>query len=505
MMAAFFIAGALALLLAIILVRAFLFRPVEPAEPVKNSNAKKQDVDRDAAAERLAELVRCRTIHPGSGKESAQEKSHGPQEGGSYSEFERFRELLGQFYPQCHRQLEHRVINGHSLLYHWKGKNSEKPLVLMAHYDVVPADAGEWSYPPFEGVIKDGVIWGRGTLDTKGSLCAIFEAVETLLIDGFQPQQDIYLAFGHDEETMGEGASSIVTVLDEMGVRPYAVIDEGGAIVEGVFPGVSKPIAVVGMAEKGVADIEVLLHSSGGHSSTPGPVTPLSELSKIILRLNKNPFQVNLPGEVQEMFDILGRHMPFGFRTIFANLWLFKPLLKKTLPLLSRELNALCRTTCVFTMAEGSRASNVLPEKVRAVANLRLSAVDTLEGALEHVRAHAETASKKALQAKEPYQLEVNLMQGHNASPSSSTASEAYQTLAETIRETFKEPIVTPYIMLGASDSRHYCAICDNVLRFSPVEMSREELRSIHGVDERISLAKLGGVIEFFLNLIGRS
>ena len=493
----------LALLVAVLVTRAVLHRP-EIKVIVENEAAVERKVNAESAAEHLAEMIRCRTVS--AGLKELQDKNNNPSEKEElYAEFLKFRNLLENLYPESHRILERELIGEHSLLYRWRGVSADKPLVLMAHYDVVPADAGDWKYPPFDGVIEDEVIWGRGTLDTKATLCGIFEAVELLVKEGFTPQCDIYLSFGHDEETMGKGALSIVEHLREKGVRPEAVLDEGGAIVEGVFPGIKQPIAVVGMSEKGVADIEVLLHGSGGHSSTPGPVTPLSELSKVILRLNKNPFPVYLPGEVLEMFAVLGRHMPFGFKIIFANLWLFKPLLKVVLPALSRELNALCRTTCVFTMAEGSRASNVLPEKVRAVANLRLSAADPLENALKHVKSNAEKAVKKSLNAKEPYKLEVNIVYGHNASPSSSTSSTAYKKLKETVEQTFEGTIVTPYIMLGASDSRHYCAICDNVLRFSPIRMSKDELRSIHGIDERIPAAKLEGVVVFYLNLICRS
>ncbi len=497
------ILGLLALLAAILVTRAALHRP-EIKGHVENEAAPERKINETAAAEHLAEMVRCKTISAGL-KENQDNGTSSSGKEELYGEFVKFRSLLEEFYPESHRVLKKVLISGHSLLYRWRGESEDNPLVLMAHYDVVPADSGDWKYPPFEGIIEDEVIWGRGTLDTKATLCGIFEAVEQLIKDGFTPQQDIYLSFGHDEETMGNGTFSIVEHLRDQGIRPAAVLDEGGAIVEGVFPGVKSPIAVVGMSEKGVADIEVLLRGSGGHSSTPGPLTPLSELSKIILRLNKKPFPVYLPGEVLEMFSVLGRHMPFGFKIIFANLWLFKPLLKVVLPRLSRELNALCRTTCVFTMAEGSRASNVLPEKARAVANLRLAAVNPIDDALTHVKVHAEKAAGKSLRAREPYQLEVNIVHGHNASPSTSTSSTAYIKLRETIEETFAGTIVTPYIMLGASDSRHYCAICDSILRFSPIRMSKEELRSIHGVDERIPVVKLSGVVKFYLSLISKA
>jgi carboxypeptidase PM20D1 len=377
-------------------------------------------------------------------------------------------------------------------------------MLLMAHYDVVPADERQWSKPPFAGIIEDGVLWGRGSIDTKITFCAIFEAAEALLSLGFMPMQDIYFAFGHDEETRGEGAPAIVAVLQARGIRPEMVLDEGGAIVQNLFPGVKEPIAVVGMAEKGVLDVEFVLEGSGGHSSTPGRVNPMGVMSKIILRVDKNPFRAHLPVEVREMFSVLGRHMPFGFKIIFANLWCFKPLLLVLLPLIGRELNALCRTTCVFTMAEASSASNVIPERVRAVANLRLAALDTVDNALKHLSRQAMIASKKAREGADPLKLRVSVVSGHNASPSCSTAAEAYRKLSGTIESVFRGTVVTPYIMLGASDSRHFCTISNNVLRFSPIKLSKEELRSIHGIDEKLAVEKVGKVVEFYAALITR-
>ncbi|MFU8794624.1 MAG: M20/M25/M40 family metallo-hydrolase [Dethiobacteria bacterium] len=490
------IAGLFILWFAVILLRAVLLKPAENAGCSMPDFVPETNIDMDEAAKRFSELIGCCTVAP----------ENMPVKDGinGYSEFERFRELLKVFYPLTHKKLEFELIGDHSLLYRWNGRNSDKPLLLMAHYDVVPADESQWSRPPFSGKIDQGIIWGRGTLDTKVTLCGILETVEALLNVDFKPDHDIYLAFGHDEETMGSGAPAIVETLKSRGIRPELVLDEGGAIVNGIFPGVKKPIAVVGMAEKGVADIEIVLEGSGGHSSTPGRINPIGLISKIILQVEKNPFRAHLPLEVEEMFSILGRHMPFTFRVVFANLWCFKPLLLKLLPIISREFNALCRTTCVFTMAEAGSASNVIPEKVRVVANLRLAAIDPIDKALGQINKHAGIASAKALKGSDPLKLNVRIIHGHNASPSSSTSSSAFRKLADTVEKVFTGTIVTPYIMLGASDSRHYCLISDNVLRFSPIQMSREELRSIHGIDERIPVEKFKQVIDFYLNLVTR-
>lgn len=491
------ILGLIVSLAAVIIIRAAVYRDTDNQnKPFAVSN-QVPGFDLHQKAERFAELLRCRTIHPA--------KAGDDWSADDYSQFILFRNLLQKFYPLIHEKLELELVNEHSLLYRWPGKNSERPMVLMAHYDVVPADEGQWRFPPFSGTIDGDIIWGRGSLDTKCTFFAVMEAVEALLAEAYVPQNDLYLAFGHDEETMGQGAPAIVDLLNSRNVKPIMVLDEGGAIVEGVFPGIKPPIAVVGMSEKGLTDIEVILEGSGGHSSTPGSITPLAVMSKIILQLAKNPFKANLPAEVKAMFAILGKQMPFNLRLIFANLWLFKPLLIAALPILGRELNALCRTTCVFTMVEGSKAANVIPERVRAVANLRLAASDPHQKALQHLTEQAIKAAGKALKGKDSFKLRVNQLYAHDASPSASTESTAYKLLVEAIEAVFQGVVVTPYIMLGASDSRHFCRISENVFRFSPLKMSKEELRSIHGINEHITFNQLSGVIVFYYYLVKRS
>lgn len=480
--------------LALLLVRAALLKPPEKIEPLAAGLGVIPSFDEGQAARHLAGLISCKTVLPAS--DSSSELAE------AYQEYARLRALLEEYYPLTHQKLERELVKEHSLLYRWPGKNSDKPVLFMAHYDVVPATEEQWQKPPFEGLIEDGVIWGRGTLDTKCTLCAIFEAVEAYLKTDFMPEQDIYLAFGHDEEIMGGGAPAMVEVLEKRGVRPVMVLDEGGAIVEDVFPGIAKPIAVVGLEEKGVMDLEVVLEGPGGHSSTPGRHNPLGVMSKIISQVAKSPFKAHLPSTLSSMFATLGGYMPFAYKIVFANLWCFKPLLLALLPLISRELNALCRTTCVFTMLEAGQASNVIPEKVRAVANLRLARMDTKEQAAQYIKEIALQASKKARMKEEDLSLTVNQLSAHDASPATGARSPAFKTLRAAIEEVFPGTIVTPYIMLGASDARHYNKISDHVLRFSPLELSKEGLRSIHGLDEKISVQQMGKVVEFYLKII---
>ncbi len=495
------IAGAIGLFVAIILARAALIKAPEASFSRRNWPAYSPSaaVNTQEAAKRLAGMVRCRTVIPEGGTANAE------QDGKDYSEYKKFRSLLPEYYPQTHRKLELEIIDGQSLLYRWPGENRAKPMVLMAHYDVVPAADEQWTHPPFGGVIENGVIWGRGTLDTKGTLCAILEAVEGLVREGFQPENDIYLFFGHNEEVFGTGAVYAVELLKSRGVQPEIVLDEGGAIMNGMLPGIKNPVALIGTAEKGFANFEFSVSGSGGHASAPGRNNPVSLISKIILALDRKPFKAHLPGEIDEMFTILGPHMPFAMRIIFSNMWCFKPLLRRLLPLIGREMNAFCRTTSVATIIEGGSAPNVIPNLVKVVANVRPSARDSLQFIGKQLKEQTLAASVKERKGEDSFKVDVKMLYGHEASPSSDTASPAYNKLRQTISECFPGVLVTPYIMLGGTDSRHFCKISENVFRFLPFEMSKEELRTIHGVDERIGVEKLGGTIEFYRRLIAKS
>ena len=456
-------------------------------------------VDRDRAAERLAALVRCRTLAPENERGTVNKDVDG------YSEFIKLRSLLREYYPLTHEMLELEMVEDHSMLYRWPGKKNEEPLVLMSHYDVVPVVEEQWSHPPFGGVIADGAVWGRGSLDNKATLVSILEAVEALLQEGFKPQQDIYLTFGHNEETFGSGIKSVVSLLEERGVQPGLVLDEGGAIMSGIFPGIERPVAFVGMSEKGYANFEFSVGGTGGHANAPDNINPFAILASIISAVGRKPFKAHLPGEVEEMFGILGPHMPFAQRLIFVNLWCFKPLLPLLLTLIGREINALCRTTAVFTMAEGSSAPNVIPDRASAVANVRPAKRDSLQDVRDHFDRLAKKAAAPAMKGEDPYRVEVSMLYGHEASPSSGSGSFAFKKLKDLIAASYPEVAITPYIMLGGSDARHFCRISDHVFRFLPFEMSREELRTIHGVDERIGIDRLAAAIFFYRTLVAAS
>ena len=464
--------GLIALFLAVVLARAALFSP-PGEEPCKTAPF---SIDEKTAAEHLSQMVKLKTV---SSRDPAEEDEEA---------FEAFRELLCRLYPKVTAACPRERIGRTGLLYRWKGKENGSPTVLMAHYDVVSAEGQAWEKPPFCGEVDEtGVLWGRGTLDTKGTLCGILEAAEALLAKGFTPQHDVYFSFSGDEEIMGPSAPAIVEELHRRGIRPALVLDEGGAIVEKVFPGVSAPAAVIGIAEKGQMDVELSVQGKGGHASAPPVKTPATTLAEAICKVHKKPFPSRLTPAAAQMFDTLGRHSTFAYKLIFANLWCFLPLLKLICKKAGGELNALMRTTCAFTTLQGSNGANVLPTQAKANANLRMCRGDTCESAVEYLR---KTINDPDVQ--------LRMVQGTDASPYADTSTEGWKKVKTAVREVWPEALVSPYLMVACSDSRHFCRICDTVLRFSAMELSKEERGLIHAANERIPTEKIRKAAQFF-------
>ena len=474
------IPSALAGLSAVLVARALAFQPPEDSLFA----VERAEVDTAEVAHRLGQMIRCKTVSSRDGRLV------------DAAEFEKFRALLADLYPNVHRVCEVERIGPSGILYTWKGKSSCAPVVLMSHYDVVPADEAAWEKPPFAGLVEDGFVWGRGTLDTKGTLCGILEAAEGLISQGFVPENDLYLAFSGDEEIAGETAPAMVAEFERRGIKPAMVLDEGGAVVENVFPGVTRPAALVGTSEKGMLDVELSVESQGGHASCPPPQTPIGKLALAAVCLEHAPFPSRLTPPVRAMFDTLGRHSSFAHRLIFANLWCFKPLLAALFRRQGGELNAMLRTTCAFTMMEGSNASNVLPPVAKMSANLRLLEGDTPESAVERLQTIATAVSQG--------DIEVRTIYGMEPSPDSQTTGYQWDALKSAIRQTWPEAIVSPYLMFAASDARHYARICDRVYRFSAMALSKEERALIHGHNERMPLDTLGKIVQFYTRLMRR-
>jgi carboxypeptidase PM20D1 len=406
--------------------------------------------------------------------------------------------------------LELELVAGHTLLYHWRGKSTRNAdgdadgnadgdaVVLMAHYDVVPATDEDWTHPPFdafvEGTGDDAVIWGRGTLDDKGALVAILEAVDRLLTEGFTPASDVYLSFGHNEETYGGGAVAVVDTLEARGIRARLVIDEGGAIVSGIFPGVTDPIAVVGVSEKGIANVVLSVDQGGGHASTPPKLAATVRLARALDRLNRRQFPARLGPTNLEMIRTLGAHSTGAPRFLFTNLAFTRGIVRRLFGSLSNETRAIARTTMAVTQLSGSAAPNVLAERAQATVNVRIAVGSTVADVERHVR--------RAI--GDPL-VTVTISEASEPSPVSPTTGWAWELIRDSIVATYPGTVVTPYIMLAGSDSRHFARISDSVYRFSPFRMSGVERATLHARDERMHVSTWLTGIDFFARVIRSS
>ena len=468
--------GIVLVFLAVLVIRALMFTP----KPQPKLEAEPIDFDKDAAVTALQKLVRCKTV---SNVDPALEDD---------AEFEKLISLLPELYPHIWSAATFTRFPDRGLLLHWKGKASDKPSVMMAHYDVVPVDdAYLWDKDPFCGDIENGVLWGRGTLDTKVTMNAALSAANHLAKQGFQPAQDIYFAFSGGEEVNGKGAANIVAYFEQNGIVPELVLDEGGAVVENVFPGVKAPCGLIGIAEKGMMNVEYSVTSSGGHASAPLPKTPILSLSNMCRNVIGHPFPMKLSTPTALLFDTLGRRSSFVYKLIFANLWCFLPVLDLICKSSGGEMNALVRTTTAFTQMEGSPGRNVLPAEAHMISNMRLIPGDTVESAVAYL--HKVAADED---------VKIIVLEGNDPSPISQVDCDSYRKVASAVSTTWDGCITSPYLMVQCADARHYSKICDKVYRFSAMDLTKEERSSIHGNNERIRLETLHRSVEFYIRLI---
>ena len=467
--------AALGIFLAVVLIRAAAFKP-----PVEEKSDRTEEIfDKDAAIHALGELVKCKTV------------SRYTHEEEDDAEFEKLIALLPKLYPNVFNTCTLTKMEDRGLLFRWQGKTVGEPAVLMAHYDVVPVNEDKWDKPPFAAIIEDGVMWGRGTLDTKVTFNGVLSAADHLIAQGFVPENDIYFAFSGGEEVNGKGAVHIVNYFREQGITLGAVVDEGGAVVENVFPGVKQPCAMIGIAEKGLLDLRYTVQSNGGHASAPKPHTPVGVLARACTRVENNPFKAHITKPVAEMFDTLGRHSTFLYRVIFANRWCFGFVLDLLAKKSGGEMNALMRTTVAFTQMSGSAASNVIPPAASMVSNIRLNPEDTVESATEYIRRVIGDDS-----------VTLEVINGQNPSRISRTDCDGWKKVSKAVADTWQGSIVTPYLMVQCSDSRHYGVISDRVYRFSAMDLTSAERATIHGNNERIRLETIGRAVEFYIRLM---
>ena len=467
--------AALIAFIAIILIRGAMFKPKAQPKLLEGEEV----FNKEKATENLRELIKFKTI---SYRESELEDD---------GEFEKLIASLPTLYPNVFAKCDFKQLPDRALLFKWSGKSAGEVAVMMAHYDVVPVNEELWDMPPFEAIVKDGCIWGRGTLDTKVTFNGVLSAADHLIAEGFTPEHDIYFAFSGGEEVHGLGAANIVDYFEENGIVPSFVIDEGGAVVENVFPGVKTPCGLIGIAEKGMMDVKYTVKSGGGHASAPKPNAPVDRLSRACIKLIENPFKVHITPPVAEMFDTLGRHSNFLYRVIFANIKIFLPVLDMLSRKSGGDMNALMRTTVAFTQMQGSSASNVIPPEAYMVSNMRLNPDDNIDSALEYL--------KKTIGDDK---VELSLIYGANPSRISVTEGEGWDKITRSVASTWKGAIVSPYLMVQCSDSCHWGRISDRVYRFSAMDLTSEERATIHGNNEHIRIDCAMRAVEFYIRLM---
>lgn len=474
-MIGYWILAVLAAFIAVVAVRTVRFRPKPQPEVTKEEIA----FDRGAAVDSLAQLVRCKTVSY---------NDHSLEDEG---EFQKLISLLPTLYPNVFAACTFQQLPDRALLLRWPGKQAGDPAVMMAHYDVVPVNEEKWDKPPFAGIIEDGILWGRGTLDTKVTFNGILSAANSLIGQGFRPEKDIYFAFSGGEEINGQGAPNIVAYFAEHGIHPAIVVDEGGAVVENVFPGVKQPCGLIGIAEKGMLNAQYRTLSAGGHASAPKPHTPVGVLAAACKRVEDHPFKAHIDGPAAQMFDTLGRYSTPLYRVIFANMWCFGWIIDTLGKKSGGEMNALVRTTVAFTQMEGSSARNVIPPEAKMVSNIRLNPADSVASALAYLE---KTVNDPA--------VEITSLESFEPSPVSETGCDAWEKVASAVANTWPGCIVSPYLMVQCSDSRHYRDLSNHVYRFSAMDLTAEERSTIHGNNERIRLETAAKAVEFYIRLM---
>jgi carboxypeptidase PM20D1 len=473
----YFILAILALTAIYIVVRTIIFErsygSVEEIEGVQ--------VDDQQVAEHLAAIVRCQTVP------LDETGTPDPQA------FQQLHQMLKETYPLVHQKLRREVVNGYSLLYTWQGSRPDlEPVMLMAHQDVVSADPSEWTHPPFDGVIADGFIWGRGTLDIKNQLIGIMEAAEILLQQGYRPERTILFGLGHDEETGGvNGCKILGQKLKERDIHLAGIIDEGGGISAGLAAGVRGPVALIGVSEKGYLTVEFTVNSQPGHSSTPPPQTAIGILARALVRLEAHPMPTHLR-RLRPLYHGIGKAAPLYLQVAFANVWLFAPLLKRWLVPIP-EMNASMRTTTALTIISGGVEDNTIPAEAKAIVNFRLLPGDSIADVLWHIKKVIKDERIKFKPVEGKY---------NEALPISPGNVPAYKGLRQVVRQLFDNPPVAPYVMLGGTDCQHFVPVCDNIYRFTSLVMD-ESFRGLeHGIDEHIPVEGMAKMVKFYAQMM---
>ena len=467
------------ILLLVILIKTLLLktRQIE-IESVEKISVNRQSIDN------LSEAIRFKTI------------SNADNSKVNWQEFDKYISFIEKTYPVVDSVLRKKMINKYSFLYKWEGTNSNlKPAVLIAHYDVVPADSGslsEWDYEPFSGKTNNGFIWGRGSMDDKLSMIGILEAAEALLKEGYTPERTIYFGFGHDEEITGQnGGLHIAKYLESENIEAEFVLDEGLIIVRNQVPGIKKDVALIGLSEKGYLSVELSINMEAGHAAMPPQETAIGVMSGAITKIREKKPKAKVSDPIRKFFDYMGPEMSFGYKVVFANTWLFKKLILNIYQAKPAS-NALVRTTTSPTIFNAGMQDNVLPLEAKAIVNFRILPGETSAIVLEHI--------KKVIDDDRINIKTVSTIS--EPSPVSPIGTIGFKTIEKTIRQVFPNALVSPSLVNASSDSRHYNRITNNIYRFLPYTAEKEDLARFHGVNERLSIEAFKDCIRFYYQLM---
>ncbi|MCT4563309.1 MAG: M20/M25/M40 family metallo-hydrolase [Maledivibacter sp.] len=466
------------LFLAIIIFRTISFKNNDN-DNLKELNYDGVDFTELEVHKKLSEAVKVKTI------------SNSDYSKTDWNEFVRYHELLEKLFPRVHSNLDKNIVNDYSLVYHWRGKNTDrKPILITAHMDVVPIEVGtegDWDHEPFSGDIADGYVWGRGTIDTKEHMIASLEAAERLLEEDYVPNRDIYFAFGHDEEVGGrKGAAKIVEYFIENNIEFEYLVDEGGCVTEETIKEVSKPIALIGIGEKGYANIKVSVSDDGGHGSMPPKHTALGKVAKAINNLEENQCPLKLTKPVKEFLLKIGPEMGFTNKLILSNLWLFKNIFLRIFSK-TKTGNAMLRTTTAATMAEASMEPNVLPQRSFAIFNFRIRPEENGKDLLKHIK-----------RVNKDIPIEVDVLRLEEPSMISDSNSQGFKNIEAITKYLYKDVIVAPYLVMAGTDARKYEPVCKNIYRFTPFKIHNDEMSKIHGTNENLSIENINNCLKFF-------
>lgn len=475
----------LAVVAGTVAVRTATFAPKDIADGSDIRLAAVPAYELQAAVANLSAAAQIRTI------------SHQDPADDEVAEWDRLHAWLAATYPATHRAMTRTILPNRTLIYHWRGSDAAlAPIIVMAHQDVVPVTEGtesDWKYPPFAGAIAEQAVWGRGTVDDKGSLVALFEALEALTGQGFQPKRGIYLVLGHDEEVGGSGAAAAAAKLKAEGVRAIFTLDEGSVVLTDT-PVINGPAIMIGIAEKGYATLKVTADAPGGHSSMPPAETGVGTLARAITAITEKPFPLSMQGPGAAMLATLAAQKGGTTKMAVANQWLFGPLLKSQVAAVPSTAAAF-HTTIAPTMLQGSPKENVLPQTANALINYRIAPWDRSADIMTRAKDAVGDLPVKLAWVKPP----------REPSRVSSTNSQGWKWIAATARADAPGAVLSPILVVGGTDSRSMEPVSDDVYRFMPMHFSLKEMAMIHGTNEHMKIDSFKRMIDFYAQLIATS